>query len=384
VTFSSQWRLSAGSRAVALLVLLSPLVGCGRNEAQTYRVPKETKKTTLPNGWEESPRGEMRVASFRVRGEGGKNADISVIPLPGIAGTDMANVNRWREQVGLAPAPEPELSKSAQLVDVGGEKGQIYDLAGKNPGSGDLTRIVAAIVRKDGSAWFFKMTGDDSLVAKQKPAFLEYLKTFNWQSGSDPVASSESQLPPSHPPIGNLPAASPGVPSVSALPPSHPPIGNVTASGQGSPAAGPPSADSQKPEWQVPSAWKEIDGGPFLISKFMTTSVGGDAAVNVSMSAGEGGGLAANVNRWRGQLGLSDLSNDQLADQATSVDIPGGKATFVDMAGTDAKSGQKARVIAAVVPRGQRTWFYKLMGAPAVVEANKEIFTNFVKAVKYN
>ena len=354
-------------------------MGCGRNEAQTYRVPKETKKSTLPNGWEEAPRGEMRVASFRARGEGGKTADISVIPLPGVAGSDLANVNRWREQVGLSPVPEAELAKSAQPVEVGGEKGQIYDLAGKNPASSDPTRIVAAIVRKDGSAWFFKMNGDDALVTKQKPVFLEYLKSFNWQSASEPVASGESQLPPSHPPIGNLPAPAQGASSESALPPSHPPIGNLTASGQ-TPAAS--AADPQKPQWQVPSGWKEIDGGPFLISKFTTGS--GDATVNVSMSAGEGGGLAANVNRWRGQLGLGDLSNDQLADQAASVEIPGGKATFVDMAGTDARSGQKARLIAAVVPRGQQTWFYKLMGTPATVEANKETFMTFVKGVKYN
>jgi hypothetical protein len=268
-------------------------------------------------------------------------------------------VNRWREQVGLKPVPESELAKAAQPVEVGGEKGQIYDLAGKNPGSGDPTRIVAAIVRKEGTAWFFKMTGDDVLVAKQKTVFLDYLKTFNWQSTSEPVASAEPTLPPSHPPIGNLPATGQGAPPVA------------------------PAADPQRPEWQAPASWKEIDGGPFLISKFAIAGEAGEAAVNVSMSAGAGGGLAANVNRWRGQLGLADLSNDQLADQATSVDIPGGKATFVDMAGTDVKSSQKARLIAAVVPRGQQTWFYKLMGTPATVEANKDAFMSFVKGVKY-
>jgi len=238
-------------------------------------------------------------------------------------------------------------------------------------------------VRKEGTAWFFKMTGDDALVAKQRPSFLDYLKNFNWQSANEPVASSDPALPPSHPPIGNLTTpGQQGASSESSLPPAHPPIGNLAATGEGG-SPGPATAGPQRPEWQAPAGWKEIDGGPFLISKFAVTGNGGEAAVNVSMSAGAGGGLAANVNRWRGQLGLGDLSNDQLADQATSVDIPGGKATFVDMAGTDVKNGQKARLIAAVVPRGQQTWFYKLMGAPAAVEANKDAFLNFVKGVKY-
>jgi hypothetical protein len=43
----------------------------------------------------------MRVASFRVTGKDGKQADVSVIPLPGLAGSDLDNVNRWRGQVGL-------------------------------------------------------------------------------------------------------------------------------------------------------------------------------------------------------------------------------------------------------------------------------------------
>jgi hypothetical protein len=34
---------------------------------------------------------------------------------------------------------------------------------------GDKTRILAGILRKEGVAWFFKMTGPDALVAGQKP-----------------------------------------------------------------------------------------------------------------------------------------------------------------------------------------------------------------------
>src|ERR1051325_210679 len=40
---------------------------------------------TVPHGWEESPPGDMRVGSFRVKGSDGKQADISIIPLGGHA-----------------------------------------------------------------------------------------------------------------------------------------------------------------------------------------------------------------------------------------------------------------------------------------------------------
>ncbi len=41
---------------------------------------------TTPAGWTEVPPTEMRVASFKVSGANGKQADVSVIPLPGLAG----------------------------------------------------------------------------------------------------------------------------------------------------------------------------------------------------------------------------------------------------------------------------------------------------------
>jgi hypothetical protein len=90
-----------------------------------------------------------------------------------------------------------------------------------------------------------------------------------------------------------------------------------------------------------------------------------------------------NVNRWRGQLGLNQQSQAEVDKLVTSVDIEGGKAMFVEMSGTDMKSGAKTRLIGAIVPKGQQTWFYKLMGSAPLVEQQKDAFTKFVQTVKY-
>ena len=143
-------------------------------------------------------------------------------------------------------------------------------------------------------------------------------------------------------------------------------------------AAGPVSHEGQ-PNWQVPAGWQEVNGGSFLIAKFMLSDGGATAAVNVSMSAGDGGGLAPNVNRWRGQLGLPP--EDEISTVAFAV--PGGQAQLVDFTGTDAQTGQPAEIISIVVTLADRTWFFKLMGDPKVVAAQKDAFTTFVKGVKY-
>src|SRR4051812_7269661 len=153
--------------------LLSAFTGCGRDDVRTYRVPKETspqlaQTQDLPAGhpeisgaagtpavhaearagWEGAPLGAMRVASYRVKGKEGKMADVSVVPLAGMAGRDIDNVNRWRSQIGLAPVGEVELAKLAEAVQIGGQEGKLYNMAGKNADSGENSRMLAAILRR--------------------------------------------------------------------------------------------------------------------------------------------------------------------------------------------------------------------------------------------
>jgi hypothetical protein len=369
---------------LALLAALLP--GCSRNEIQVYRVAKEAPQTQpqgmppghpdisgapapapasasasapalkykLPSGWQEVAPGEMRAASFRVAGKAGKLADVSVIPLPGLAGGDLDNVNRWRGQVELKGVTAEELAKLAQPVTIDRNPAPLYEQAGETPGSGEKTRILAAITRREGVAWFFKMTGDDELVAQQKPAFIEFL-----ESVAFPAASAQAELPPSHPPIGGGSMPLPTLP--------------VVAAGQ------------DKPSWQAPAGWQEVSGGGFLVAKFLIGGSGNaQAAVNVSMSAGDGGGVLANLNRWRGQLGLGPVTEADLGKEVQPFDVPGSQAMLTGMTGTDPKTGQPAQLLAVIVPQAGQTWFYKLMGNEQVVQREKEAFTKFVQTVKYS
>src|SRR5579883_3358975 len=130
---------------------------------------------TLPGGWKEKPLSEMRVGSFRVPGEGGLEADVSIVVLGGDAGGDLANINRWRGQLNLRPIQD--LAGQAENVAPGGRAMLLVDLV-----TPDLfidnryrKRLIAAIYPRGGRTWFFKMTGEDRLVAKAKPAFLRFL-----------------------------------------------------------------------------------------------------------------------------------------------------------------------------------------------------------------
>jgi hypothetical protein len=133
----------------------------------------------------------MRLASFQVKGKDGKAADVSVIPLPGLAGSDLDNVNRWRRQVGLEPVKEEDMVKLGEQVEIAGQPGFLFDLSGQRPESTEKARILAALQRREGVAWFFKMTGDPELIGAQKAAFVELLKSFSFPASTG--------LPPGHP-----------------------------------------------------------------------------------------------------------------------------------------------------------------------------------------
>ncbi len=60
-------------------------------------------KVTPPEGWKPGKGSSMRVASFAIKGPDETSADVSVIPLAGDSGSILENVNRWRNQVQLAP-----------------------------------------------------------------------------------------------------------------------------------------------------------------------------------------------------------------------------------------------------------------------------------------
>ncbi len=357
-------------RWIAGIVLLAALAGCGRGKVEVYRVAKDTSSTpsqeiaapnadapakpsldwTLPSGWEEKAPSAMRVASFDVKGSNGQTADVSVIPLP-FTGHEMELVNMWRQQMQLPPTADAEVDKETEPVMVGTNEGKLFNVESKELliNNQSRARILVAMVTRGQVSWFFKMTGEDAFVQQQKPAFLNFLKSVVLHGDAEPMLLS-----------GGPHAVSTNVKRV-------------------------PEDDANKPLWVAPPGWQSAPAEQFLVAKYVVAGTsGGQAEVNISKLAGEGGGELANINRWRGQLGLNPVGEDELNKLIASVEVDGGKALFVDMTGTNARTGQPARMVAAIVPQSGQTWFYKLMGDDAVVAHEKDVFTKFVQTVKYS
>jgi hypothetical protein len=354
-------------RAIALLLAMVFFAGCRREGITVYRVPKEKEpeiteaqgtvgtqpqlQWKTPPGWQEQTPGGMSVASFLIPGEQGRKAQLAVMTFPGEGAGEVDLINIVRENAGLPPISDVELAKLVEQVKIASAPAKLIDLTGASNSSGNTSsnRILVAVLPHGGVTWFFKLAGDATIVSAQKPAFLDFLQSVSFTEGA--VASSRPRQFVST--------------NVKRLP--------------GGEAEGGPV----KPSWEVPPDWREAPVGQMSLARFEIGGSDGKAEVTVSAFPGQAGGLLDNVNRWRGQLGLKPVGQAEAEKLVASLDVMGGKAMLVEMNGQNPQTGQKVRLISAIVPREGLTWFYKLMGDEAAAEREKAAFIKFVQSVRY-
>ena|SRR5208282_1404975 len=183
-----------------ILPLLSILFlfGCQDQDVHTYRIAKEHAEAPsnaaptgdlawkIPANWKTLPASGMRLASFAFEGKSGSKADISIVVLPGMAGGDLANVNRWRGQLGLEPLNEASIVAHSQKIKSKAGALLMVDFAGTDP-KGEIrgkARMLGAMLSLRDKQWFFKVMGEDPVVTQAKPSFLQFLKSIKPASNS--------------------------------------------------------------------------------------------------------------------------------------------------------------------------------------------------------
>lgn len=130
-------------------------------------------KWEVPAGWTQGPPSAMRNASFAVE-RNGEKGDISVVTFPGDGGSDIDNINRWRQQIGLPVVGAEVLKGMIAHLQAGDAKVDSVDMTGAT------ARVLAAWIRRPDRVWFFKMTGPPALVEQEKPAFEKFVQSIRF------------------------------------------------------------------------------------------------------------------------------------------------------------------------------------------------------------
>lgn len=324
--------------------------GCKDQSIQVYTIPKETNKPAvqtasastqtaphlhweeLPANWSEVEASSMRAASIRIQGPDETEADVGAIPLPMMAGKELEFVNMWRSDLNLAETSTNAIADLREDASILGSPGSLFEMV-----SDDLLidgkfkkRVIVGMASVDQTTWFIKLTGPDQLVASEKQNFINWLANVEVHAGSH---------------------------------------------GEPAPQMSPTTSNPGLPQWKIPEGWMEQQPGQMLLASFALP--GGNADVTVMSLGGDGGGLLPNVNRWRGQLGLPNISSSQLDDVVEPIETADGQGTLIDIQGED------QRLLAVVIPHNGRSWFYKSMGASDVVAQQRDAFVEFAQTAKH-
>jgi hypothetical protein len=131
---------------------------------------------TLPTGWAESAGGQMRYATLKPPVAG--RIDASVVVLPGPAGGELANVNRWRNQIGLPPIDDAALAKARSVLKTKAGPLHVYDFTSDGE---PRNRVVAGLTSSKGNTWFVKITGDAASVGAARADFMNLLGSLRFE-----------------------------------------------------------------------------------------------------------------------------------------------------------------------------------------------------------
>lgn len=161
-----------------------------------------------------------------------------------------------------------------------------YDVAKATVAAGPAPRkqrLLAVMVPRADHVWFFKLLGDEQAVGEQAPAFDRFLASVRF------------------------------------------------ADQEGEPI-----------KWTVPEGWKQIPGAGELYARLR--QVGKEPTLEITITKLPAGAKdpRANIDRWRGQLGLGPVSEDELKNLAGNVQVDGVEATRVDFSGGARKRGGPA------------------------------------------
>jgi hypothetical protein len=136
------------------------------------------------------------------------------------------------------------------------------------------------------------------------------------------------------------------------------------------------------PTSKPPESWKEIPPSRAAGEFQAFQVVDGDKTAKVTISS-LGGSLLDNINRWRHlQLGLDPIDQEQLQKDRREIDVDGAPGYYADLTGESPQRGRQ-RILGVIAERGGRQWFFKMMGAPDLVEKQKPAFEAFVKSVRF-
>ncbi|MDA0668165.1 MAG: hypothetical protein O3A95_04760 [Planctomycetota bacterium] len=314
----------------------------------------------MPEGWTEDIGTRNRLINLHPAGNAEAACYVSV--LGGDGGGLTANLNRWRQQVGLEKLEASELENLPTVKLLGGDASLLQvegSFTGMSGGTQDGWALTGAMVSTQQATIFVKMTGPAELLRAEHENFLNFVASVHF--GEDLFGEQDEPQDADHDHAEHNHAEDDAETKADSGSENESPF--FTANGY---------------RFQVPYAW--IDAGPRMMCS-LNFRVGKETECFLVVLGGDGGGLTANLDRWQGQLGLEPLTAEQI-DALPKADFLGGSAVMLEAVGeftgmSGETSFDEKTLIGLALMGGDSAYFLKMVGPTKEVATHREAFLDF-------
>lgn len=151
---------------------------------------------------------------------------------------------------------------------------------------------------------------------------------------------------------------------------------------QPSPGPATPPTASMKLKYETPEGWKPGRSGGMRKAAFNINAGDETGEVTIIDLSKEHSPLLPNINRWRGQVGLKDISESDLPKESEELKAGDLKATYVKLIGPENSKPRKA-ILGAIIYRDNLAWFVKFTGPAKLAEQEADRFKQFVQSIRF-
>lgn len=183
---------------IGTLLLSVAFLGCmDESQIRTYTIPageepmttdrlkpmfagKDRPAVTLPDfdrpaEWRAAASDQFSAAAFAA-GPDDRPVRITITQTPAAMGL-LAQLNRWRRQVGMDPMTEEDIDKQVGTLQIGEVEASFVQFSG--PTGDSITGAVAEVGEQ---MWFFKMRGPAQTVIEETDRMRAFCKSVRFKS----------------------------------------------------------------------------------------------------------------------------------------------------------------------------------------------------------
>ncbi|MCH2204534.1 MAG: hypothetical protein MK132_01485 [Lentisphaerales bacterium] len=270
----------------------------------------EVVKLDVPEGWVQ--KREKGFLHSSITKEGLK----SRVTISKASGTVLDNVNRWNRQLGNGMMDERQLMQVSQKQVINGRFGILVVLAKHDGSTG--RELQQSQDPHHGHDHFKNPHGDTAALNDAKGIRIAFADV-NGQTWYIKLTGSANTL--------------------------------ITEKANFEAFVNSFKFEGRSASWKAPASWKSLGAGGMIKESF---DAGGAKATIVTLPVG-GGTLESNVNRWRGQIGLSPTSLEQINKQMQQLEFSGVKYKYLFISGGSQAAKPKAEAPQAASSPGGST-----------------------------